>query len=349
MEKNAKIVIITALSGSGKDHYIKSAVEEAEKMGKRIKVYPLGDMLFEHGKDARQYLASLTQENILDIEPDTMAVLRAKALDQIYYELESKGIRAEYDAVLILVHGVFLWKGFYDSAWDPHKILALRPDMFCTLIDDYQRVADELNQREQWVDQPLKVKDIMMWSNVEVVLVESWANFRRKPHYVIPTPSSPQFLYKLIFEPELPIVYVSMPLTHGYTPEIQAEVDCLIKDVEIRFPTIDPRSIDPITKSGVTEFDMQVSRHITRRDEFWFVGRAGIVLAYFPKIVLSWGLVTEVNKASKTGKQAWLIWQHKDIPSPFAKDATHRIFESRGELVHYIDTVYIPKLRSKNK
>lgn len=334
-ERDGKIVFVTGISGAGVDEALSGVHQFAEKKGKQTRNIVIADKIFEHAADDH---VPLTKENILNSDLDHMQSMRGGALREIYNDINRRDLRKKYDATFIKGHSLFLWKDFYDDAWDSEKIQMFESSMYCTVIDDVGRILKRLQSRKQWEGQNLTKSKLMTWTNLEVITTRRWAREKKTPYYAIPATSPPSLLYRLAFESDIEKVYVSMPLTHGYTKKIQEEVDRLVEGLEKSFVVFDPRRVDPIstTDSGA-EIDVQTSRMITRRDLDWFVGPSDIVVVYFPKIVLSWGAVDETNKAHRTNKYTWLIWPHKDIPSPFAQDDTHRIFESPEALLEYVE------------
>src|SRR3989344_4730987 len=96
------LIITTAISGSGRSEYLEGLREYALLRKKKIKIYHVGDMLFEHAKKTG---IVLTQENILNSNPAVINAVRGAVFEAIISELP-KVLRA-YDAVIINVHAMF--------------------------------------------------------------------------------------------------------------------------------------------------------------------------------------------------------------------------------------------------
>src|SRR3989338_6916669 len=103
--KSTMLIITTAISGSGRSEYLEGLREYALRNKKKIKIYHIGDMLFEHAKKTGLHL---TQENILNSNPAVINAVRGAVFEAIIAELP-KMLRT-YDMVIINVHSMFFWK-----------------------------------------------------------------------------------------------------------------------------------------------------------------------------------------------------------------------------------------------
>ncbi|NLA06619.1 MAG: hypothetical protein GX872_03195, partial [Firmicutes bacterium] len=68
-------VICTGTSGSGKLEYLKQVVAEAERLGTKIHLYNIGDLMF---KKAEELECPTSPEKILDLSPSSLRALRAE-------------------------------------------------------------------------------------------------------------------------------------------------------------------------------------------------------------------------------------------------------------------------------
>ena len=325
------LVITTAISGSGRGEYLEGLLKHAKKNKKSVKVYHVGDMLFEHAKKTG---IALTPENVLNSNPAVINAVRSGVFESIMAELPAA--RKKYDAVIINVHAMFFWKHVFARAWDTYYIPHLAPDLFVTFINDATKVCGYLQTRQQWKPMRVTPYEMLLWSNVEVEVTAGWAEMMHQPHYVIPVAAPSRLMYRLMFESKTETAYVSMPLTHGFKTSLQEKVDKLIKTVDKHFIIFDPRHIElaPPTKGG--NVDLVVHNQIVNRDLYWLVRQSDRVIAYFPEVVSSPGVIHELREAYETNKEVWLIWPENATQSPFITYYAHRVFKSPQDFFHFL-------------
>jgi adenylate kinase len=332
--KIEKIMLVVATAPPG-------TLEEKDCARLEIYVKTRGvDLEFHHlGKDifsvAKERRMDITPDNILDVDHEKLDLLRSIVLERIAKKLSKR----EHDGRRIDVlrtHAKFIWNDVPRKAWYAKDILALKPDKFITFVDDAEKILERLNQRSQWATQDFSLRDILHWINDEVNTTDDWADNAEKSFYVVPTVAPAHFFHKILQKPESEIVYVSMPLTFAYDPATQKRVDSLVKFLERYFTVIDPRWIDPLAASKGKGFDRAIYNNVVNRDLEWFVRQSKRVIAYFPKIVLSSGLVIEVKDAFKSTKDTWLIWPKGKSISPFSKQYARKVFYSLSEVKKYV-------------
>ena len=325
------LIITTAISGSGRSEYLDGLRDYALRHKKKIKIYHIGDMLFENAKKTGLHL---TQENILNSNPAVINAVRGAVFESIIAELPQ--MLRKYDAVVINVHAMFFWKHVFQRTWDNYYIPQLKPDMFVTFISDAAKVQDHLQARQQWKPMNVTLYDALLWSNVEVEVTAGWAEMLRRRHYVIPVAAPAKLLYRLMFEPKTETAYISMPLTHGYTRAIQKKADQLIKVLEKYYIIFDPRFIElAIPKKG-GKVDLIMHNQIVNRDLYWLVRQSKRIIAYFPEVVSSPGVINELREAYETNKEVWLIWPKDATKSPFITYYAHQVFKSPQELLRFL-------------
>jgi len=325
------LIITTAISGSGRSEYLEEMRAYALRHHKKIKIYHVGDMLFDR---AQKTGITLTAENILNANPSVINAVRSAVFEAIAAELPKA--RREYDAVIINVHAMFFWKHVFQRTWDNYYVPQLKPDMFVTFISDAARVRDHLRARKQWKPMDVTLYDALLWSNVEVEVTAGWAEMLKRQHYVIPVASSSKLLFRLMFESKTETAYVSMPLTHGYTKAVQKKVDALIASLEKHFIIFDPRAIELSVPTKGGKVDAATHNQIVNRDLYWLVRQSKRIIAYFPEVVSSPGVINELREAYETNKEVWLIWPKGATKSPFITYYAHRVFESPQEMMRFL-------------
>ncbi len=333
------LIIATSISGSGRKEYLNGLTEYAKKLGKKVKIYHVGQMLFDHAKKVGIHL---TPENILNANPSVINAIRGAVFENILANLPKD--RKENDAVIISIHSIFLWKKRFMRAYDRFYLNKLNPDMFVALCNRATDILKELNSREQWKPQKLTLQEILLWQNVEVEMSASWAEIDRKPFYVISVLQPINTLYRLIFEPWVEPAYVCMPMTHLKKKSDQEKVKKFVKELDKYFVVFNPLKLDIIM--GKT-FDLASYHHTVNQDLYWLIKQSKKVIAYFPVVVSSPGVINELREAHETNKDVWLIFPSK-TKSPFLVYFSSQIFKITGEFFKFLKG-YIQKQKNKRK
>src|SRR3989344_2084179 len=296
-----KRVVITAIPGTIDESKCLELEHHSFNNGLKLKFFHPGQKMFKVAKEEK---INITPANVLDAPHDTLTLLRRVGID----ETEKEIIALPDDTVAVIrTHTTFIHRDVPRRAWRSKAIAALKPDMFITFVDDAKRILDNLNQTPQWMPMNFSLKEVLYWLNTEVNITDDWADLQGKPFYVVPTTAPPDFFYRLIAKPGVGIIYSSMPLTHAYDETTQKQVDGFVKFLHKYFKVIDPRYIDPIAASKTKEFDLAVYNNVVNRDLYWFIRQSERVIAYFPKVVLSAGMIDEIVKAFEGNKEVWLV------------------------------------------
>jgi len=229
------LVIATSISGSGRKEYLNKLADYSKKFGKKVKIYHVGQMLFEHAKKVGIHL---TPENVLNANPSVINAIRGAVFENILANLPKD--RKENDVVIISIHSIFFWKKRFMRAYDRFYLNKLNPDMFITLFNKATDILNVLRSRDQWKPQKLALQEVLLWQNVEVEMTASWAEIDRKPFYVISVLQDINALYRLLFEPWIEPVYICMPITHLKKKSDKEKVEKFIKELEKYFVVFNP-------------------------------------------------------------------------------------------------------------
>jgi len=330
------LIIATSVSGSGRKEYLNELTDYAKKFGKKIKIYHVGQMLFEHAKNVGIHL---TPENILNANPSVIHAIRGAVSESILANLPKD--RRENDVVIISIHSIFFWKDRFVRAYDRFYLNKLNPDMFVVLFNRATDILNTLNSRRQWKPQKLTLHEILLWQNIEVEMTASWAEIDRKPFYVISVLQPINTPYRLIFEPWIEPVYVCMPITHLKKKSDQEKVRKFIEKLDKYFVVFNPLKVDIIEGK---KFDLAAYHHTVNQDLYLLIKQSKKVIAYFPVIVSSPGVINELREAHETNKDVWLIFPSK-TKSPFLVYFSSQIFESTEEFFKFLKRY----TREKNK
>jgi len=78
------LVIATSISGSGRKECLNKLADYSKKFGKKVKIYHVGQMLFEH---AEKVGIHLTPENVLNANPSVINAIRGAVFENILANL----------------------------------------------------------------------------------------------------------------------------------------------------------------------------------------------------------------------------------------------------------------------
>jgi len=334
------LIITTGISGCGRKEYLENFLNYSKKYKKKIKIYHVGQMLFEQAAKIGVYLS---RENILNANPTVISAIRSAVYEKIYAQLPQE--LKENDAVILNIHSIFFWKKVFTRAWDPFYISKFEPDLFISFIDDAGLIKERLSARRQWAETNLTTEEILLWQNVEVEMTASWTEITNKPFYVIAVKQPVFTFYRLVFEPQAETVYVSMPMTHLKTEKERKMVDSFVKELNKYFIVFDPRTVEIEAKNQKKAiFDLATYHQTVNRDLHWLIKQSKKVIAYFPKVVSSPGVINELREAHETNKIVWLIYPAK-VVSPFITYYCNQIFDNREKFFNFLKKHYQP-LRS---
>jgi len=348
-----KLIIATGISGCHRKEYLAKWEGYCEKRGKKVRVYHVGKMMFEHTESIG---LKLNPKNILNADLDLLKILRSAILKGILNDISDP---SNYDAVVICIHGCFYWKNVIMEAFD--EFLNNFPaDLFITFIDNFRDIRDGLNQRQQWQSENLTDEDILRWQNVEVMVTHLLANFVKKPFFTVPTKSPESTLYKLIFHPEIEPVYVAMPISHFQDPEQRKIIDEFILKVDQYFTVFHALSVEVVGAIKITEKEpgLVINHHIVYRDERWFVRQAKKIIVFWPNlsppsliqkdrklkklwpgVIASPGIDHETHEGFRKTKEVWTVFLSKEA-SPFVAYYATDMFFSEKEFFDYLAKKY---------
>ena len=336
------LIITTGISGCDRKEHLALHEKFAKSHKKTVKLYHVGQMIFEQ---AEKIGITLTAENVLNANPHALNSLRGAVFEIILSSLK-KDLKT-YDAVFINIHAFFLWKKIFIKAYDKFYPGQFNADAFVTFMDDANDIKKELNKRPQWKPERMTIEEILLWQNIEVEVTSSWADMNLKPFYVIPSKQPVSALYRLIFCPEQEPVYISMPITHLQEKKMQLKVDKFIEELNKYFIVFDPRVVEMGSGPAVVKIDKKANRNnifftqVVNRDLYWFVRQSKKVIAFFPKVVSSPGVINELREAHETNKTVWVIHPGGQ-GSPFIAYFCDKIFDNEKEFFLFLKKNYKP-------
>jgi len=343
-----KLVITTGSSCCGrKELFLPGFGNFCMQNEKRVKIYDVGDQIFPWAwHNIRE---ELNRDTILDVNPLAMDIIQAAVLRDIRYSLEND--LRENDAVLINLHTIFRWRDVWNRVFNELFIRELikdnfSPDMFICFIDLAEDILKRLNETDQWRDQRFTEDNIWSWENEEANNTKALTYLfdEKKKFFVIPVKQPPETLYYLLFEPQRPIVYAQMPITHVTVHDLK-RVKQFIEKLRTWAVVFDPLTIEtgPVERVESDNEQVRVRHNQTAyRDVGWFIPQCDICIAYYVKVVFTAGVVDETATASQLGKQTWVIFPKDYSPFIHFRATPNRIFQTTEEALEFAENEFIP-------
>jgi hypothetical protein len=177
-----------------------------------------------------------------------------------------------------------------------------------------------------------------------------------------------QTIFRLMFETNLKKVYPSFPMSHVMDlPDTLKEIDAFKAKLNDHFVTFDPADVDefvlhmsavkamqegeatfvaqaadgPVTlkTAEVAQISGDIMGQIYARD-FKMVDQSDMIISLVPELPngkpgLSSGVERELHHAWEGGKEVYVVWASRGLPSPFISETATRVFKSTEEAIAY--------------
>lgn len=349
--------VITGQVGVDKGPYLEAVKQLAVKRGMDVEVFHVGAMMYKEAPD-------VPPGRILNLPISRLNTLRRAVFKEILRQSE------QHQHVLINTHATFRWRHGLFSAFDFDQIKAFDADCYITLLDNAESVHQRL-MRDHDIDHTLK--DIMVWREEELLATEILANILKGyGHFFmisrgrnIPTTET---IYRLVFENKMRKVYLSFPMSHVMDlPDTLKEIDEFKAKINEHFICFDPADVDEFvlhkmadeaTQAGKDEIEVpaadgtvklktaevvQISGDIMGQiymRDFKMVDQADMIISLVPELPngkpgLSSGVERELHHAFEGGKEVYVVWDCKALPSPFITETATKVFRSTEEAIAY--------------
>jgi adenylate kinase len=350
-------VMVTGQVGVDKGPYLEAVREIASKQGHDVVVCHVGKMMYAEAPD-------VPAGRILNLPISRLNTLRRAVFKEILR------IADQHEHVLVNTHATFRWRHGLFAAFDFDQMKAFNADAYITMLDNAESVHQRL-MRDHDIDHTLK--DIMVWREEELLATEIIANILRGyGHFFmisrgrnIPTT---QTIYRLMFEPRKKKVYLSFPMSHVMDlPDTLAQIDRFKADINDHFITFDPADVDEFILHKLADEAMQAGRdeievqaadgtvklktsevvqisgdimgQIYMRD-FKMVDQSDMIISLVPELPngkpgLSSGVERELHHAFEGGKEVYVIWTSRSMPSPFVTETATKVFNTPQEAVRH--------------
>jgi len=347
--------IVTGQVGVDKGPYLEAVKQLAVKQGLDLEVLHVGAMMYREAPD-------VPKGRILNLPISRLNTLRRAVFKEILKAAE------EHEHVMVNTHATFRWRHGLFAAFDYDQIKSFNADLYITLLDNAESVHQRL-ARDHDIDHTLK--DIMVWREEELLATEMLANILRGyGHFFmvsrgrnIPTT---QTIHRLMFERDKKKVYPSFPMSHVMDlPDTLAEIDKFRATINEHFVAFDPGDVDEfvlhttaqkasaegkdtievkaadgmvtLKTAEVEQISGDIMGQIYMRD-FKMVDQSDMIVSYVPELPngkpgLSSGVERELHHAFEGGKEVYVVWACRGMPSPFITETATKVFRSTDEAI----------------
>jgi hypothetical protein len=283
---------------------------------------------------------------------------------------EILNVAQQHEHILVNTHATFRWRHGLFAAFDFDQIKAFNADVYMTLLDNAESVHYRL-ARDHDIDHTLK--DILVWREEELLATEILANITRGlGHFFmlsrgrsVPTTRT---LYRLMFEPKMKKAYLSFPMSHVMDlPETLAQIEQFKAVLQEQLICFDPADVDeyllhskaaaaiqegqttirveatdgPVTlkTADIAQVSSDIMGQIYARD-FKMIDQSDMIVSLIPELpggkpALSSGVERELHHAFEGGKEVYVVWACRGMPSPFVSETATRVFKKVEEAVDY--------------
>ena len=356
--------IVTGQVGVDKGPYLETVQKAAREAGHDLVVCHVGKMMYAEAPD-------VPAGRILNLPISRLNTLRRAVFKEILKTAD------QHEHVLVNTHATFRWRHGLFAAFDYDQIKAFDADIYLTLLDNAESVHQRL-MRDHDIDHTLK--DIMVWREEELLATEMLANILKGyGHFFMVSRGrnimTTQTIFRLMFETQKKKVYPSFPMSHVMDlPDTLAEIDKFRATINEHFIAFDPGDVDEfvlhttaqkasaegketievnaadgmvtLKTSEVEQISGDIMGQIYMRD-FKMVDQSDMIVSYVPQLPsgkpgLSSGVERELHHAFEGGKEVYVVWACKGIPSPFITETATRVFRSTNEaLEHFRQKGYV--------
>ena len=349
--------IVTGQVGVDKGPFLEAVKAIAQERGQDLHVCHVGQMMYKEAPD-------VPAGRILNLPINRLNTLRRAVFKEILRTAD------QHEHVLVNTHATFRWRHGLFAAFDFDQLKTFNADLYITMLDNAENVHQRL-LRDHDLDHSLK--DIMVWREEELLATEIIANITRGfGHFFMisrgRTVPTTETIYRLMFERDKRKVYLSFPMSHVMDlPNTLAEIDAFKATINENFICFDPADVDefmlhklalqameqgsttiqvraadgPITlkTQDVAQISGDILGQIYARD-FKMIDQSDMIISLVPELpngkpALSSGVERELHHAFEAGKEVYVVWTCKGMPSPFITETATRVFQSTAQAIEH--------------
>lgn len=312
-------IVSSGIAGCGEKEYYKDFAEFCAKKGRKVNVISVTDEVLEAAKETT---AEITRYNILNFPKSTRNAWHQDALDNILRE------RLKKDAINIInIHLTYWWKESPEEVVSANILNSffekLKPLFFVQITDGLEFIKERIDKVAENMGRALDLEGVIRWRDFESFVTELFSQIHKKEYYLLPKEQSPDTLFRLIFDNRLKI-YFSFPITFA-ADHIKKRTEKFIKKLDEIAIVFDPYKVEKF-EHFPQKLKSLGAEVIIKRD-YRLINQSDFVVAYFPIVASSSGMITEINYANSNGKIVYLIWPDKKY-SPWTVYPARKVFFS---------------------
>jgi len=328
-----KNIIVTGIAGSGEREYFEKFTRYCSEHGLKVNIISITEAVVEA---ARKSNPNVNRYNLLSFPKTTREAWYQNAFNSILQE------KLVEDAVnIVSIHISYWWKN------GPEQVIradilnsflnAVDSIFYVQIIDSVIRIKERLNKVAEHVGMGLMEEDIFRWQDIEYYLTITFAQINKKNLYVIAAGQPADTLYRLILDEKTLKIYVSFPMTHLKNKSERRKIEEFVEKLNRTAIVFNPASIEDYQyfTSGTLKV---LSGEMTVKRDYRLIDQSDMVVAYFPRVIHSSGVMLEMDYASSTAKPVYLIWPSKEY-SPFTIYPVRKIFFSIEDCLAEVSTI----------
>lgn len=325
-------IVCSGIAGCGEKEFFEEFINFCKKKRKNVNVISVTDVVLEVSKKSG---IEVNKYSLLNFPKTARSALYNSAFEVIVKEkLKKNAIN------VINLHFTYWWKNGAEEVVKANILYSflkkINPVFFLVMSDRVKDIMVRLRKPFDHVGRVMLLEDIMRWQDVEYYVTKIFAEMVRKKIYLFHKEYSPKILYELLFEKKIK-AYLSFPMLFLRNRRDKKRVYGFIKEVSkylIPFIPIEEFYAFEGEERRVKNLNAEM---IVRRD-LRLIDQSDMVIAFFPKIVHSTGVIFEIQYAYSNGKSVYLIWPSKTY-SPFTARYTRKIFFSTKKCLEEIKEI----------
>ncbi|MGI0070103.1 MAG: hypothetical protein ACREAN_07600, partial [Nitrosopumilaceae archaeon] len=151
--------------------------------------------------------------------------------------------------VFISLHSTFFYNSRFFTLLDQDLIKSFNPDFFVTFIDDsyavWKRIVDKTETHKDFLRSYLRLRDILSWRTVEMLVTDLIAKNLQKKNYVLAVKHPVSTLFRMVFEPQTPFLYASYPISSTRNnAKLIKQINDFRNYLHSKYVVFDPLTID---------------------------------------------------------------------------------------------------------
>ena len=246
-------VVVTGQVGLDKAEFLAQTAAAAERMGRQVAVYNVGEMMYAEAPD-------VPRGRILNLPLSRLTALRRSVFKDVLAQA------ARQANVIVNTHATFRWRHGLFYGFDHDIMKELDADLYVVLVDNIDRVHGRL-VRDGHSDHTLK--DLMVWREEEMLATELLSQIVRghgcfyiltrgddppagaglwQPHRRREDPADDhagEALVRLMFAPQMKKAYLSFPMSNlGGSAEAFAQIQRFRSQMKRYFICFDPADLE---------------------------------------------------------------------------------------------------------